>query len=208
MGLMDTLRGSGTGGLRRKQKKLLQQERESDRMYGDATLESIRRGQEAAVGGYDQAISKTSTISRAARRDAISRAEELGGTLTARFGAGGKFGTTALDQARMGLASSLTRDLEGIDSGFADLFGQLSVGRGQAQAAGESDIAQFQQLRGGQESEILRLLAGTLKQPRPGVLSGILGAGGSALGSIFGGPVGGALGGEVGSAVGGAFERD
>lgn len=205
--LSPDLRGEGTGRYRGELRGLINQERDSDRMYGDATLESIRRGNQARVGGYDQALDKASTISRGARRDAITSAEGMQKTLTARMGAGGKFGTTALDNARMGLASSLTRDLESIDSGFADLFQGLAVGRGEAVGQGEDRLAQFQQGRGEQESELYRMLAGTLRQPKQGMLGGILGAAGAGLGAAYGGPAGGAFGGEVGSALGSSFER-
>ena len=207
MGFLDSLRGSGTKEFRHAQRRLIGQERESNRMYGDATLEAIRRGTAAQVGGYEQAIGKASTISRASRRDAITRSKELEGTLTTRMGAGGKFGTTALDNARLGIQSSLARDLESIDSGFAGLFGELAIGKGGAEAAGQGALANFQQMRAGQESELFRLLQGTIRQPRPGMLGGILGAGGAALGSMYGGPAGGALGGELGSAVGSGLER-
>jgi len=200
-------RGDSSGKYRGKMRQNILQQQDVQRRYGDATLSALRGGIEARTQGYDQAIDRTSSISRAARRDAITRSEQLAGTLTQRFGAGGKYGTTALDQARMGLASSLTRDLEGIDAGFADLFGELAIGRGMAEAEGQGDLANFQQLRGGQESEILKLLAGQIKQPKGGALSGIFGAAGSAAGLALGGPAGAAIGGEFGSAWGGQFEH-
>lgn len=208
--LFDSLRGEGSGKYRGKLTALLNQERDVNRMYGDATLEALRRGNEAAVGGYDQAIGKASDISRSARREAITRGEGLEGQLVARMGAGGKFGTTALDNARMGLASSLTRDLEGIDSAFSGLFSELAIGKGQAIQGGEQGIAGFQQLRAGQESDYYQRLAGLVKPPKQGMLSGVLGAAGVGLGSYFSGgnPQAAAVGGELGSALGGAYERD
>ena len=206
-GILDTLRGEGTKRFRHEQRRFIGQERESDRLFGDASIAALQRGQAAQVGGYDQAISKASDISRGARRDAITRSKELEGTLTARMGAGGKFGTTALDNARMGLASSLTRDLEGIDAGFSGLFSELAIGRGGAMAEGENRLAAFQQGRSEQESELTRMLAGTIRQPKPGMLGGILGATGMGLGGMVGGPMGASMGGEFGSAIGGALER-
>jgi|SRR6185503_11948119 len=206
--LSDLLRGEGTGRYRGQLAGLIGQERESDKLYGDATIEALRRGNEARVAGYDQAIGKASDISRASRREATTRAEGMMGELTSRMGAGGKFGTTALDNARLGLGSALTRELEGIDAAFSGLMSELAVGKGSAIGEGERDIAAFQQGRSEQESELFRLLTGTLKQPRPGMLGGVLGAAGAGLGSMFGGPAGGTMGGEIGSALGSSFERD
>lgn len=204
----DELRGEGSGRYRGQVRDLINQERESNKLYGDSTLEAIRSGNEARVGGYDQAIGKASDISRSSRREAITRAEGMQGELTARMGAGGKFGTTALDNARLGLGSALTRELEDIDSSFAGLMSELSIGKGNAIGEGQNRIAAFQQGRGDEEAELIRLLTGTLKPTRQGMLAEILGAGGAGLGAMFGGPAGGAMGGEIGSALGGSFERD
>lgn len=207
MGLKDFLLGEGSGRERGEKRGLINQERESNQLYGDATIEAIRRGNEAKVGGYDQAISTASDISRSSRREAITRGDEMQGTLATRYGAGGKFGTTALDNARLGLQSNLTADLEDIDSKFAGLMSELSIGRGGAVSQGEDKLAAFQQDRAGQESELYRLLAGTIKPTQGGALSGVLGAVGAGVGTAFGGPAGGAMGGELGSALGGSFER-
>jgi hypothetical protein len=208
MGLMNSLRGEGTSKYRGDLRKLIGQERESDRMFGDVTQEQLTKGLQARIGGYDQAIERSSDVSRAARRGVLQRGKQLESDLTARMGAGGKFGTTALDAARIGLHSALSSDLENIDAGFADLFSSLAVGRGETEAAGRSALGAFAQDRSSQESELYRLLAGTVKTPKAGMLGGLLSAGGAALGTMFGGPVGGAFGGELGSAVGSGLERD
>lgn len=206
--LFDAARGEGSGRYRGQLRDLINQERESDKLYGDATLEAIRTGNEARVAGYDQALGKASDVSRSSRREAITRSEGMQDQLVARMGAGGKFGTTALDNARLGLGSALTRELEDIDSRFAGLMSELSIGKGGAIGQGQDRLAAFQQGRGEQESELIRMLTSTLRPTRQGMLSGILGAAGAGLGSMFGGPAGGAMGGEIGSAVGGGLERD
>jgi hypothetical protein len=201
------LKGESSGNYRKGLAGIINQARESNQLYGAQAREQLQKGLGAQLGGYDQAINKTSGIERTARRDAITRSGDLEASVTNQYGQGGRFGTTALDNARMGLHSSLTRDLDAIDSNFAGLFSQLSIGKGQAEAGGRSALAGLEIGQGDRESQLIQLLSGTLKKPKPGMLSELLGLAGAGLGTAFGGQFGGAIGGEAGSILGGSFEN-
>lgn len=206
-GGLDGLRGEGSGRYRGELKALLEREREANRLYGDQAQAQLEAGLKGTEAGYNQALERTSQISRSARRDAITQGEKDQATLVQRLGAGGKFGTTALDNARMGLHSSLTRDLESIDSGFAELLSSLAVGKGAALASGRGALAALAQGRAAQDVATLRGMKDTIRPPRPGALSGIGAAAGAGLGYFLGGPMGAGIGGELGGGLGGSFER-
>lgn len=189
-----------------KQRALLEQIRSQNRLSGEVARAQLEKGMQAQLGAYDQAIEKSSSQSRAARREAVTQAAKQQSELVQRYGAGGAYGTTALDQARQGVQSSLTRDLESIDAGFSGLFGNLAIGRGQAEAEGRAELGQLALDQGAQEGDILRMLYGRASAPqKPGALANILGVVGGAVGGIYGGPAGGAVGGALGQGIGDLF---
>lgn len=208
LGLLDKLSGSGTGKYRAGLAGIINQARQSNQLYGDQARTQLQQGLGATLKGYDDAINRTSGIERSARRDAITRAGDLEADVTNRYGQAGRFGTTALDMAKRGISSSLTRDLEDIDAGFANLFSQLSIGKGGAEMGGRAALADLEMGQGDRESQLIQLLSGSLKQPTPGLISSILALAGGGIGAYTGGRFGGGVGGEAGSILGSLFERD
>lgn len=205
--IKDKLLGSGTGQYRAGLTRIINQARDANRLSGDRALTQLQTGLGAELKGYDEAIAKTSGISRSARRETVTRSGTAEAGLVNKYGQSGRFGTTALDNARMGLHSTLSRDLESIDSNFAGLFAQLSTGKGRAEAGGRAGIASLEVGQGMRESQLIQLLASALKKPTPGMLSDVLGLIGAGVGSAYGGQFGGAVGGEAGNQLGGLFER-
>lgn len=204
--LRDGLKGLFGGGKGGKISKIIGQERESDRAFGEAARGSIVKGITAQREGFDQAKGAASDASRGLRREVLKQGQTAQNELIQRYGAGGKFATTALDNARMGLASSLTADLEMIDSGFAKLLGELSIGQGAAEMQGQGMLANLDMARSDQESELYRLLIDK-RNSKPG-MSQWLSLLGSGAGLAIGGPTGAAVGGELGNIVGGSMEPE
>jgi len=172
--LKDSIFGEDPGETFGKRKKYIGQARgELDAGFTAARGE-IGAGVEAQTAGLEAAERKTSSISRGARRDAKDRSTKLQGLATLRYGAGGKYGTTALDQARMGIQSSLTRDLESIDSSMAGLFSQLATRKGEVQGQGRFQLARLDQQRGSSQAGLSTQLAGLVPQ-QEGIFGDVLG---------------------------------
>lgn len=135
----------------------------------------IGAGIEAEKAGIESAERKASGISRGARREAKDRASQMQGLATLRYGAGGKYGTTALDQARLGIQSSLTRDLESIDSAMAGLFSELAGEKGRVEGQGRFALANIGQQEGRAQAGLSTQLAGLVPQ-QEGIFGDLVGA--------------------------------
>lgn len=167
-----------------RQQRYIDQARREFQQGDIAALSRLGEGTRAAVGGYEAGERKASKVSRGARREAKERASELEGLALSRYGAGGRYGTTALDHARMGISSRLTRDLEGIDAAMAGLFSDLAVGKGRAQQQGQAAMAGLESQMGGRQAALSQQLAGLVPHEE-GVFGDILGtAAGIGLASI------------------------
>lgn len=140
-----------------------------DELWFGNMEEQLRNAQAAETGGYDQSLANLSMVGRGLRRDAITRSQQdLAQGQQGLSGAG--LGSSTLAQNyRTGAASSLSRDLTGIDRSLADLRNNLLVGRGQAQARGFSSLADLYGRRQSRDAELeqMRYLA-TIGQFGPG----------------------------------------
>ena len=154
---------------------------------GDALNRAeVAQGLRANLKGYDAALDQVSTTSRTARRESKERSQALGGQLTQRYGAGGQYGSTALAHAQMGLNASLTRELEGIDAGLAGLFGDISIGRGQAEFGGRAALGAIDAQSAGNQANAWYQIAG-LQPQNEGIWKELLGTAVGAAASRVGG---------------------
>ena len=166
----------------KKQRRFINQARGEYGVAASLARDRIGQGIEAQREAYDKAASATSRQSRSARRSAKEAATKAQGQLLSRYGVGGKYGSTALDQARIGINSRLTRDLEGIDAAFAGLLSDLELSRGRAEASGQADLAQLALDEGRFGADINSTLAGLV----PATTDPLYGALGGALGGFAG----------------------
>lgn len=153
--------GSGRKEYRKERRRFYGALKLAGQQYGLAdlmALDELRSGLRARTEGFEEAQRVTSGISRESRRGAVDRASQASGQARGRFGPSG-VGTTAFDQANAGIRSSLSRELAGIDQAFAGLFGGLSVGKGQSEAAGYSQIAALFERSGTRQASIYETMA-------------------------------------------------
>jgi len=136
---MGILGGSSKRDRRRARSILYDAAKQSQLATGQAVGLQTEANRETAKG-FDTATRLASDSARSVRREAKENAGKLEGEVMQRFGATGKYGTTAMDQARAGIGSRLTRDMDSINTRLSGLMGGLAVGKSQAVAQGKQQL--------------------------------------------------------------------
>lgn len=162
-----------------------------------------RLGTKQLLGGYDQARKEASRLGRGAKRTALEREQQLGGSLSQGLASRGLGSTTVGANLSRGLASDTMRSLADIDEGLAGLFGDLALGRAGTEAAGTQALSDINTNRMNLETQLQQMgplggatLGNFQVQPRGaspfmGGLQGAAGGLGMALGGMGGGGFGG-----------------
>ena len=145
------------------------------------------------LGGYDTARKEASRLGRGAKRTALEREQQLGGSLSQGLASRGLGSTTVGANLSRGLASDTMRSLADIDEGLAGLFGNLALGRAETQAGGTEALSDINTARYNMETQLGQMgplggatLGNFQVQPRgPSALSLALPGISSALGQAF-----------------------
>ena len=142
--------------------KKRQQKRYNKRFKGALNATESIRGRELAqreglsrkatqelVGGYDAARREASRVGRAGKQGALDRATQLESSARQNLSDRGLGSlTSSITGPSRGINADLTRQTQGIDEGLAGLYGDLAMGRSQAQAGGSQQLAGLAAERG------------------------------------------------------------
>jgi len=181
-------------------------------LYGQQE-DFLRQGIAAQTGAYDSALADLSRTGRASRRQAADQSNQALASGMQGLASSGLGSSTLAQNYRTGAASSLSRDLAGIDERLAGLRSNLTIGRGQAQAQGYGGLASlYGQRRAGErdlEMQRFGLFTGYQPQAQTVDFSGLAGLfGGGQKGMGGGGFAGGAATPQGGAAYNRLMDRD
>lgn len=175
----------------RGQKSIDEFQRPLDAQHFGAMEQFLRQAMGAQTGAYDNALSELSRTSRSSRREAIGQSNQALSQGLQGMRSSGLGSSTLAGNYRSGAASTLAKDLAGIDANLAGLRSNLLIGRGQAQGQGFASLADLfgQRQRRDADLEGLRygLFTGQPEQAQSMDLSGI-----ANFASLFAGGGGGA----------------
>lgn len=147
---------------------------------------ATRRGGRAAVAGYGQAIRQVGGAKQASTLAAQDAGVQQGAQADQSLASRGLYNTTVLDNARAGISGGVTRQLAQIDSDYAQLLAGLQMGKGNAQAQMESQLAgtyQNQAQAGTQIGQQWINTLGSVQEEDPNAwLGSLLGIAGFAIG--------------------------
>lgn len=121
-----------------------------------------RQANQQVLGGYDTARREASRLGRSGKTAADDRATQMGAMLSQDLQKRNLGSTTVGQGPQRGIEADRSRTYQSIDEGLAGLYGDLALGRGQAEAAGTSALSDIAGARGDLATQLgqMRLLGG------------------------------------------------
>lgn len=147
---------------KRGQKSIDQFQRPLDAQHFGSMEQLLRQAMGAQVGGYENALADLSRVGRSSRREAIGQSNQALSQGLQGLSSAGLGSSTLQQNYRTGAASTLAKDLAGIDEQLAGLRSNLLVGKGGAQAHGLSALADLFGRRQSRDAELEGLRYGLL----------------------------------------------
>lgn len=149
---------------------------EIDSTFARASSLAEQKGQ-AGIQGAREARRSVDQIGSSSRQDILARGEQTGAAVTQDMARRGLANTTATAGAQRAVASDTSRNLTALDSALADLYADLDLAEGQAEAQMFGDLADVELGRNS-------ALAGQYWNPWLQLWSGIGGSAGYGVASL------------------------
>ena len=128
--------------------------------FGKLERGKLEEALAAQLAGYDTASVQANKFGRNAQRRAIETEEQSFGDLSQALQGAGFAGNSSLaGNARRGVRADTQRQLSEIDEALSQVFADLAIGRGQAEAQGKTQIAGSLARQGQQLININRAIA-------------------------------------------------
>lgn len=158
---------------------------------------ALGQGREDLQKGFGSALARVGTAGLGSALQALAREREAQGALMQSLQARGLGSSSGAARMGTGIRGETDRTLAGIESGVGQAQAGLLAGRGQALAGQSNQSANLWAQLANMELSRAQSQAGVLGDVQyegsPGILGGLLGAGGAVL-STIGGPAGAAIG--------------
>lgn len=116
-----------------------------------------RQATQQRLGGFDVAKREASRLGRGAKQSALDRESQMLGRASQGLASRGLGSTTLGANLQRGIASDTNRELSSIDEGLAGLFGNLALGRGEAEAGGSEALSALAGRRGDLFSQLAQM---------------------------------------------------
>jgi hypothetical protein len=167
-----------------------------------------RQATSQRVGGFDKARGEAQRLGRSSKQDVSDRGARAGARASQNLQNRGLGSTTRGAAVQRGVAADTSRGIANVNQGLAGTYGNLAMGKGQAQAAGTQQLAGINNQRSAFQDQLqqMRQLGGATlgslgsfdpgswgQGYMPNTQSGMMEGMGSMMGSMGGG--GGGMGG-------------